>query len=62
MCTILTMTPRKKANEKIRISAEVPAADYRALELEAEENGRSLASETRIAIANHLKAVGRRPA
>lgn len=56
------MTPRKKANEKIRISAEVPAADYRALELEAEENGRSLASETRIAIANHLKAVGRRPA
>lgn len=55
------MTPQRK-NKKLRLSVEIPAEDHKALSREAEENGRSLASETRIAVWNHLKAVGRRPA
>lgn len=43
-----------------RVSAMVPAADAKALELSAEENGRTLAAELRMAIQAWLKQNGRR--
>lgn len=51
----------KRHSQKMkRIATTVPVEDYKAMDRAAEENGRSLASETRIAIAAHLKAIGRR--
>jgi hypothetical protein len=44
-----------------RVSAMVPAADANAFESLAEQNGRSTASELRLAIQAWLKQNGRRP-
>ena len=49
-------------NEELkRLSGLVPAQDHRALEMNAKENGRSLASELRLAVTAWLRQNGRRP-
>lgn len=42
-----------------RVGAMIPEPHTRALELSAEENGRSIASEIRLALAEWLKQHGR---
>jgi hypothetical protein len=51
--------PAQTEAEK-RVSTMVPADDARALELNAKENGRSVASELRLAVQAWLKQIGRR--
>jgi len=48
-------------NQQKRLSGMVPVEDHRALELNARENGRSLASELRLAVTEWLRQHGRRP-
>ena len=43
----------------VKVSAKIPVTDERALKQQAEDNGRSIASEIRIAIQAHLKKDGR---
>jgi hypothetical protein len=53
------MAQRKKVKLK-RLSAMAPAVDVEQLEALADTNGRSVASELRMAVVAHLKKNGRR--
>lgn len=43
-----------------RVMTQLDQADYRALALEAEENGRSISAEVKMAVKAWLKKAGRR--
>jgi hypothetical protein len=49
-----------KPKKRRKLSAMVDLPDIRALEQQAEDNGRSVASEIRIAIDDSLKKNGRK--
>ena len=51
--------PKLAGAKTWRASAEIPAAQGRALKQMAKDNQRSIAGEIRIAIFNHLKQDGR---
>lgn len=54
------MTQREELQEEMRrVGALIPERHARALELSAKENGRSLASEIRLALTEWLKRHGR---
>lgn len=54
------MTLQPQREQVARVAGNVPVADKRALEQHAKQNGRTLASEVRLAISAYLKAIGRR--
>lgn len=43
----------------VKVSAKIPVKEEKALKQKAKDDGRSIASEIRIAIHNHLKNDGR---
>jgi hypothetical protein len=45
--------------EMVKVSAQIPVSEERALKQQAEDEGRSLASEIRMAIHDRLKKNGR---
>jgi hypothetical protein len=53
------MLQRPSDPKQRRVGAMIPEAHAKALELSAEENGRSTASEIRLALADWLKKHGR---
>jgi hypothetical protein len=53
------MNQRVTAEDTRRVGALIPESHARALERSAEENGRTLASEIRLAIAEWLRQHGR---
>ncbi len=53
------MALQNRSGRKARASVVIPEREIRALKQMAQDNGRSMMSEIRIAIHNHLKKDGR---
>lgn len=53
------MSQRKRVEGTRRIGALIPKSHARALEISAEENGRSIAAEIRLALQEWLRKQGR---
>ena len=55
----MTSRSTKRKVETVKVSAKIPITEERALKQQAEDEGRSMASEIRMAIHDRLKKNGR---